>query len=479
MWESHPGKVARCRPEIHFPRGRALSGGIYEASFQTFACSSSVDPDSCRSHPRGPQPGIRVVPDGGRRFPMEQPSACSHSGLAHQQQQPSHRGRKRCRAVMKNPREKKTTKENLMTTISARSEQLLSRQRAELNHNITTLKKEKVMSHNTFAAANPAAARPASTAALRVLAACLMFLVFSHLPAYADHIHHLWYNNSTWQDQDLTALTGGGIATSFGGIAAFDTTPNHQLHVYYVDNNAQHLHQLYYNGKSWSDADLTSYTGGPTASPYGISAFAVDNPQYIFYIGTDSHVHETYYNNYDWTDQDLTSITGGPSAGFGPVLAFDTKPNLDAHVYYQDQNLDLHQIYFNGSSWSDSDLTVSTGALCYTSWLAGFAVNNTQHVFCPGYGKYSNNLDMLHIYYNNYTWVYQDVTFLSGGSETPMYLGSGVAAFKVPKANQFEVYSVTDDTHFNRYYHVVKPGQWIDRDLTSSIGAPTDAQYGG
>lgn len=335
------------------------------------------------------------------------------------------------------------------------------------------------MSHNSLAATNPVAAHPVSIPTVRILVTCLMLLLFAHLPAFADHIHHLYYNNSNWTDTDLTALTGGGIATSFGAIAAFDTTPNKQLHVFYIDNNAQHVHQLYYNGTSWSDADLTAFTGGPTASPYGISGFAVNNLQYVFYIGTDNHVHETYYNNSNWTDQDLTGMIGGPAASFGPILAFDTKPNLQAHVYYQDQNLDLHQIYFNGSSWSDSDLTASTGARCYTSWIAGFAVNNLQHVFCAGYGKYSNNLDMLHIYYNNFTWVYEDVTFKAGGSETPMNLGSGVAAFKVPKVNQFEVFSVTDDTHFNRYYHVVKPKQWIDRDLTSGIGAPTDGQFGG
>ncbi len=354
----------------------------------------------------------------------------------------------------------------------------LRRLRATRNHDTTTLKKD-AMSHNTFAAAKPAVARSAPIPTVRVLATCLMFLLLAHLPAHADHIHHLWYNNSNWQDVDLTARTKGGIATPYGAIAAFYTTPNKQLHVYYVDNNAQHLHQLSHKGGIWADEDLTSYTGGPTASPYGVSGFAVDNLQYVFYIGTDNHVHETYYNNYDWTDQDLTNLSGGPAAGFGPVLAFDTKPNLEAHVYYQDQNLDLHQIYFNGSAWSDSDLTASTGAVCYSSWLAGFAVNNTQHVFCPGFGQYTGNLDMLHIHYNNYTWVYEDVTFKAGGSETPMNLGSGVAAFKVPKANQFEVYSVTDDTHFNRYYHVVKPAQWIDRDLTSSIGAPTDGQFGG
>lgn len=85
----------------------------------------------------------------------------------------------------------------------------------------------------------------------------------------------------------------------------------------------------------------------------------------------------------------------------------------------------------------------------------------------------------MHIYYNNFTWVYEDVTYKAGGADTPMNLGSGIAAFKVPTANQFEVWSITDDTHLNRYTHVVKPSQWIDYDLTNGIGAPTDSQFGG
>jgi hypothetical protein len=97
---------------------------------------------------------------------------------------------------------------------------------------------------------------------LGTLASCLLFLGLAQLPAFADHIHHLWYNNSNWQDIDLTALTNGGIAKSFGAITAFRTTPNNQLHVYYVDQNSDHVHQLYFNNTKWSDDDLTAFTGG-------------------------------------------------------------------------------------------------------------------------------------------------------------------------------------------------------------------------
>src|SRR5271169_5016104 len=156
---------------------------------------------------------------------------------------------------------------------------------------------------------------------LRLVATCLSLILFASLPAFADHIHHLWYNNVLWQDQDLTTLTGGGIATSSGAIAAFYTTPNRQLHVYYVDSNSQHVHQLYDNGTSWGDSDLTASTGGPTAYAYGISGFSIGNLQYVFYVSTDLHVHELNYNNANWTDQDLTGLVGGNLANPAPLVA--------------------------------------------------------------------------------------------------------------------------------------------------------------
>ena len=313
-----------------------------------------------------------------------------------------------------------------------------------------------------------------------IMVCALLVLATLAVPAFsqAGHVHELYYNNSNWTDTDLTALTGGASATFFGAITAFYTVPNGQLHVYYVDAGSQHVHQLYYNNSTWSDSDLTSFTGGPTASPYGITGFAIGNFQYIFYEGTDNHVHQIVYNNFNWTDQDITALAGSAAAGLGPILAFATKPNNQFHVYYQTtENLDLHQLYFNGTSWIDSDLTSITGAYCYSDWLAGFASANLQHVFCPGFGAYSSNLDMLHLFYNNFTWTYEDITFRAGGSQTPMNLGSGVAAFQIPATTQLEVYGVTDDTHVHQYTR--NKGQWIDMDLTAVVGAPTDSQFGG
>jgi len=303
---------------------------------------------------------------------------------------------------------------------------------------------------------------------------CVFVMLSVPCTVFAEHVHWLYYNNSTWSDQDLTALTGGGIAQSFGAITAFYTTPNRQLHVYYVATD-QHVHQLFYNNTSWVDNDLTSFVGGPTANPFGLAGFALGNLQYVFYVSTDNHVHELNYNNAAWVDSDLTAIVGGNLATPAPMVAFTTTPNNQFHVYYQDlSTLDEYQLYFNGTSWSNQDLSTITGGHCYTQWATGIAVGNAQHVICPGFGLYSNNLDLLDIHYGS-SWSLTDITFSAGGARTPLNGSSGVAVLAA--AGKGEVYGVTDDTDLHQY--TFAGGHWADLDLTSSIGAPTDPHYGG
>jgi hypothetical protein len=316
--------------------------------------------------------------------------------------------------------------------------------------------------------------------------AYLIFLLLSHVPASADHVHQLYYNNVQWVDQDLTFLAHGGIPFSESAIAGFYTGGNKQLHVYYVDTSL-HVRQLYFNNKSWSDEDLTAATGGPNAGLWGITGFAVGNLQHVFYVGySDSHVHELYYNNASWSDQDITAsaVGGGPANLTAPQLVGFSTPGPQFHVYYEDSNLDMHQLYFNGSSWTDQDLTVLTGASCYpgnpfppvgAGYIAGFAVGNQQHLFCPGLDASKQHEHMIHIYYNNSIWTSEDITALVGGG-TIAYNGA-VAGFRYPGKAQLEVYGVTFDGHVHQF--TFKNKKWTDEDLTASIGAPADNYSGG
>lgn len=340
--------------------------------------------------------------------------------------------------------------------------------------------------HSSASARNMTLGAGNATSTFAVIAACLMFLLVSYLPARADHVHHLYYNNVQWQDEDLTTLTGGGIAASESTITSFYTSGNDQLHTYYVDTNL-HVRQLFYNNTSWSDEDLTADTGGPKAGIWGISGFAAKNLQHVFYIGySDYHVHELYYNNASWSDQDITVQAGGVAANLSApeLVAFATTNNKQFHVYYQAPNLDLHQLYFNGTSWSDQNLTAWTGAICYpgtpfppagAGYIAGFAVGNTQHLFCPGLDATKQHEHLLHIYYNNSTWTYEDITAKVGGSS--LAFNGIVTGFRYPGKNQLEVYSTTFDGHVHQF--TSKGKKWTDLDLTVAMGAPVDDWYGG
>jgi hypothetical protein len=331
------------------------------------------------------------------------------------------------------------------------------------------------MSQNILAVAG--AARPASRSTVKILVTSLLFLLLTHLPAFADHVHQLSFRSGTWFDTDLTALTNGPDA-SRAPMIAFYTTPNDQFHVYYSDTNPGDVHQLYFNGSGWSDQDLSAIYGAPP-DVGGMAGFSIGNLQYVFYVDANNHVQELNYNNDTWVVTDLTAQTGGPNASWASDLRAFVTPGNQLHLYYTDNALDLNQLYFNGTSWSTQDLssTYLRGAGCQnSSHIAGFAVENEQHLFCIGFGKHSKE-DLLHIYYNNATWVWEDISTKTG--DVKMYKYTGLDAFKVPNQSQFEVYAIAGNNHVNQYTHTENPAQWTDYDLSAGIGAPDDGGFPG
>jgi hypothetical protein len=70
-------------------------------------------------------------------------------------------------------------------------------------------------------------------------------IALAALPALGQQIHQLSYNGSTWTDQDLN----GALAQQWA-ISAFYTTPNDQFHVFYGGLDSADLQQLFYNGSS-------------------------------------------------------------------------------------------------------------------------------------------------------------------------------------------------------------------------------------
>ncbi len=299
-----------------------------------------------------------------------------------------------------------------------------------------------------------------------ILRFCVSLLLLPQLPAYAQSVHQLYYNNVNWTDRNLTTLTSGGIPDGQSVIAAFYTsTPNRQFHVYYVDKS-EHVRQLYWNHVSWSDQDLTALTGGQTAMVgTEVSGFAVGNLQHVFFLGSDLHVHHLSYNNVSWSDQDITFLGGGVVTDFQNVSAFVTT-NGYFHVFYEKNNSnDLHELSFNGTSWSDQDLSALTGLLSNRGWTSGFAAGNQQHLFLSGYDA-SDNLHLYHLFFKNGKWTSEDVSAKVGG--LPLGPATGVAAFRVPGTSQLEAYAITND--FDVHQYTFLNNSWTDTDVTAITG---------
>jgi hypothetical protein len=200
-------------------------------------------------------------------------------------------------------------------------------------------------------------------------------------------MHQLYYNNSKWIDQDLTSGTGGSLANLGSGISSYAIADGH--HVYYVASTVagfvlpRHVHQLYYNNSKWIDQDLTASTQATFAAPWSpLSSYAIGDGQHVYYVTLNQHVHQLYYNNSKWIDQDLTSGTGGPLVA--PASGISSYAVADGHhVYYVGQDQHMHQLYYNNTSWSDQDLTkVANGpATAPPDPISSFAITDGQHVY--------------------------------------------------------------------------------------------------
>jgi Fungal fucose-specific lectin len=290
-----------------------------------------------------------------------------------------------------------------------------------------------------------------------------LLICLAALPAYAQTIHQFSYNNSIWQDQNLF----GAVTNAQTGVAAFVTTPNDGPHAFYLASD-DHVHQLFNNGTSWSDQDLTSQTGAPAAL-FGsaISGFSVQNFQYVYYIGVDLHLHQLLYNNSNWADSDLTVITSGPLSSSTTQLVAFTTGSPAVHVYFTAASGHIHQTYTTtGSNWQDQDLTSLTGGTFGGSgWMAGFNIGNFQYVY------FIANTNHVHQFlYNNSTWTDEDLTTLSKSAAAVP--GSGVAALVIPGTKKLRVYVIGANRNDILQLASSNGKTWTSSDLCKKAKAP-------
>ena len=238
-----------------------------------------------------------------------------------------------------------------------------------------------------------------------------------------QHVHMAYFNNSFWQDQDVTVMTGGPLASTTGGISSYVFSDGQ--HIYFRGTD-QHVHMAYFNNTSWQDQDVTVMTGGPLASPStGFSSYAISDGQHIYFVGSDQHVHMAYFNNSFWQDQDVTGMTAGPSAlSTSGISSYSFSDGQ--HIYFVGSDQHVHMAYFNNSFWQDQDLTAMTGAplASTTSGISSYAISDGQHIYFV-----ASNQHVHLAYFNNTSWQDEDLTARSGGRLASS--GTGLSSYAV------------------------------------------------
>ena len=304
---------------------------------------------------------------------------------------------------------------------------------------------------------------------LRRHAICVFALLLSlaALPAFGQQIHQLSYNNSYWADQNLN-----GVQSDGGGVAAFLTTPNNQSHVYYMSPGyPRDVHQLFYNGVSWSDEDLTILSGGPSptsASP--VTGFSVGNYQYVYYVDIEQHIHQLLYNNFNWVDTDLTALSGAQLIAPSSLnlIAFTTSPAL--HVYFMAVDNDIHQLFSNdGKTWQDQDLTVLAGLPSGNGGYleSGFNIGNLQYL----HYLYFDGLDLHQLFYNNSKWSDEDLTVLA---KAPPPDFSAMTSFVIPGTKKIRIYFPAWTGSNDHIFQLASSNgtKWTVTDLTKKSKGP-------
>jgi hypothetical protein len=181
-------------------------------------------------------------------------------------------------------------------------------------------------------------------------------------------LHQVYFDSSThlWVDQDLMALansaSGRGSVSAGSGLSSLVDASGGQ-HVFFA-NGSKSIHQLYYDGSTWADQDLIGWTGDlvfAVQTSVRLSASTdASGSEHIFYTSDDNQIHQLYQRRGGWVDQNLMNLANSDTrVVLGSGLSHFTDASGDARVYFTSTTDEAHQLYYNNftGTWSDQNLS--------------------------------------------------------------------------------------------------------------------------
>jgi hypothetical protein len=131
------------------------------------------------------------------------------------------------------------------------------------------------------------------------------------------HLHELYIHpGASWVNNDLTVMSGNGVAPAVGSALDGYWGSDSSQHVNFIGIDG-HVHELYIHpgAASWANNDLTQLSGNGVAPAMGSRLdgyWGTDSSQHVNFIGIDGDVHELYIHpGASWANNDLTQMSGG------------------------------------------------------------------------------------------------------------------------------------------------------------------------
>ncbi len=129
-----------------------------------------------------------------------------------------------------------------------------------------------------------------------------------------------------------------------------------------------------------------------------LTSYRLGNSQHVFFIGTDNHVHELFIDGGSWADNDLTASANAGAGAVPPTPTSDLTGyplGNSQHVFFIGTDNHVHELFIDGAGWVDNDLTTLASAVppAPTSDLTGYPLGNgSQHVFFIGTDSHVHEL---------------------------------------------------------------------------------------
>ena len=164
----------------------------------------------------------------------------------------------------------------------------------------------------------------------------------------------------TWQQNNLTAITGASPAASAPFAYA---APDGSGRVVYKDGGGDVIELWLPPGtETWQHDSLTAITGAPQANSAPVALVTPGNVTRVVYQDSSSAITELWLApGGTWQHDSLTAITGAPQASSAPV-ALVTPDNV-TRVVYQDSSSAITELWLApGGTWQHDSLTAITGS---------------------------------------------------------------------------------------------------------------------